>query len=90
MKENFKPMAKIGSKKGRGENPSGSVSINNLFSSFLSSPGRIGEPAPLCPVQIVGGSRKPVTNGRAMKAAILVGMEYQKFKRKLIKYAIQL
>jgi DNA-binding NtrC family response regulator len=31
-----------------------------------------------------------VTNGRAMKAAILVGMEYQKFKRKLIKYAIQL
>lgn len=31
-----------------------------------------------------------VTNGRAMKAAILVGMEYQKFKRKLNKYAIQL
>jgi len=31
-----------------------------------------------------------ITNGRAMKAAVMVGMEYQKFKRKLIKYAIQL
>ncbi len=30
-----------------------------------------------------------VTNGRTMKAAILVGMEYQKFKRKLKKYSIQ-
>lgn len=30
-----------------------------------------------------------VTNGKAMKAAVMVGMEYQKFKRKLNKYAIQ-
>ncbi|MCP5050741.1 MAG: hypothetical protein GY940_26495, partial [bacterium] len=29
------------------------------------------------------------THGRQMKAAILVGMGYQKFKRKLKKYAIQ-
>jgi DNA-binding NtrC family response regulator len=31
-----------------------------------------------------------VTQGKAMKAAILVGMEYQKFKRKLKKYSIPL
>jgi DNA-binding NtrC family response regulator len=31
-----------------------------------------------------------ITKGKAMKAAIMVGMEYQKFKRKLKKYAIQL
>lgn len=30
-----------------------------------------------------------LTNGRAMKAAKIVGMEYQTFKRKLKKYAIQ-
>ena len=31
-----------------------------------------------------------ITHGKAMKAAILVGMEYQKFKRKLKKYSIPL
>jgi len=31
-----------------------------------------------------------VTRGKAMKASIMVGMEYQRFKRKLKKYAIQL
>lgn len=31
-----------------------------------------------------------ITKGKAMKAAIMVGMGYQKFKRKLAKYSIQL